>query len=305
MSSLPLKGPYWVTVRQHRKALRLAGGAVVLGLASMAWVRFWDSRAVGLDDPGHGPLRAAMDLAATTLHFLPLLVAVFVAGPLIARELESGTYKLALTQSVTPTRWLASKLLVAGVVTVVGTLVLVGAFRLGWGGVAGSFRFQWYDQGVFDASGPVLVAHVLLALGIGAVLGQLIRRTVVAMAASGVVTGAVLLALNGLRWEWLPVRTATADFTAGDGIVALIPESAAPGDSGLLTDTGARLEGWYCSEPVNPALCRSDVSVTSHFADYHPVSQYWPLQLIETGVCLALAALALFAAFRILRRRHG
>ncbi|MFD3946328.1 ABC transporter permease subunit [Streptomyces sp. NPDC058579] len=306
MSTLPLKGPYWVTVRQHRRALVLAGAAVALSLVSVAWLRYWDSRTVGTDeDHGHSLLRAAMDLAATGIHFVPLLVAAFVAGPLLARELESGTYKLALTQSVTPTRWLASKLLVAGVVTLAGTILLIGAFRLGWGNVTGTYRFQWYDQGVFESSGPVLVAYAVLAVAVGAVLGQLIRRTVVAMAAAGAVTGLVLLVMGSLRWDWLPVRTVTAPFAPGGPAMAMVPEDARPADSGLLTNTGARLEGWYCSEPYDPTLCRDDVHVASHFSDYYPASYYWPLQLIETGIALALAALALFAAFRILRTRHG
>ncbi|MGW2018697.1 ABC transporter permease [Streptomyces sp. NPDC001927] len=307
MSSLTLKGPYWVTARQHRRALVLAGAAVALSLVTMAWLRYWDSRTVGFDeDHGLWLMRGAMDLAATGFPFVPLLVAAFVAGPLLARELESGTYKLALTQSVTPSRWLASKLLIAGAVTLAGTLLLVGTFRLGWGNVTGTYRFQWYDQGVFESSGPVLVAYGLLAVAVGAVLGQLIRRTVVAMAAAGLVTGLVLLALNGLRWEWLPARTATAPFAPGGPVVAPVPQDARLADSGLLTSTGERLDGWYCAEPFDPAaMCRNDVHVTAHFSDYYPASYYWPLQLIETGLVLVLAALALFAAFRILRTRHG
>ncbi|MEQ4610956.1 hypothetical protein ABMX48_33425 [Streptomyces cavourensis] len=42
-----------------------------------------------------------------------------------------------------------------------------------------------------------------------------------------------------------------------------------------------------------------------NYVHYHPASHYWPLQLVETGILLALAALALFAAFRVLRRLHG
>ncbi|MFG2642285.1 ABC transporter permease [Streptomyces sp. NPDC048370] len=306
MTTIPLKGVHWVTARQHRRVLVLSAAAVALSLVSMAWLRYWDSRTVGTDqDHGYALLRIAVDWAANGLLFVPLLVGAFVAGPLLARELESGTYKLALTQSVTPTRWLASKLLVAGAATIACTLVLIGTFRLGWANVEGTSTFQWYDQGVFAASGPVLVAHGLLAVGVGAVLGQLVRRTVVAMAATGAVTGTVLLVVSTLRWDWLPVRTATAPFAPGGEVVAVVPDDARQADAGLLTNTGERLEGWYCAEPFDPTHCRNDVTVASQFADYYPASYYWPLQLIETGICLVLAALALFAAFRILRARHS
>ncbi|MEK8144329.1 hypothetical protein NKH18_28275 [Streptomyces sp. M10(2022)] len=45
--------------------------------------------------------------------------------------------------------------------------------------------------------------------------------------------------------------------------------------------------------------------MTGWFYDYHPASHFWPLQLVETGILLVLAALAVALAFRVLRRRHG
>ena len=48
-------------------------------------------------------------LAALVL-IVPALVGVFFGAPLVARELEAGTYRLAWTQSVTRVRWLAVKL---------------------------------------------------------------------------------------------------------------------------------------------------------------------------------------------------
>lgn len=38
---------------------------------------------------------------------------------------------------------------------------------------------------------------------------------------------------------------------------------------------------------------------------FHPESHFWPLQLVETGILLTLAAIATLAAFVFLRRRHG
>jgi ABC-type transport system involved in multi-copper enzyme maturation permease subunit len=44
---------------------------------------------------------------------LPALIGVFIGAPLFARELEQGTHVLAFTQSVSRTRWMFSKLVVA------------------------------------------------------------------------------------------------------------------------------------------------------------------------------------------------
>ena len=42
---------------------------------------------------------------------------MFWGAPLIARELEAGTHRLAWNQSVTRTRWLAIKLAIVGAAT--------------------------------------------------------------------------------------------------------------------------------------------------------------------------------------------
>ncbi|MEF2529962.1 MULTISPECIES: hypothetical protein [Streptomyces] len=43
------------------------------------------------------------------------------------------------------------------------------------------------------------------------------------------------------------------------------------------------------------------MNVTAWYTEFHPASHYWPTQLIETSLALALAALALCAAFRLVR----
>ncbi|MFJ8664175.1 ABC transporter permease subunit [Streptomyces sp. NPDC093600] len=302
MSSLALKGTYWVTARQHRSALRAVAATAGLSLVCMAGLRFWDSRTPGTNqDNGYTLLRWGMEYFAVGMVVLPLLVGAFVAGPLVAHELESGTYKLALTQSVSPRHWFASKLLVAGAVTVGGTLALMAAYALGLARVAGDWQFTWDERGTYESTGPLLVAHGLLAVAVGALVGQLVRRTLVAMSVTGVVVGAVLLALHALRWDFLPVRT----ITGPAGPTLWVPDGALETDSGLISTAGERLPGWFCAEPLDEnGVCRSDENIAARYIDYHPASHFWPTHLIETGIVLALAALALLAAFRVLRARH-
>ncbi|CAM5455177.1 ABC transporter permease [Streptomyces narbonensis] len=305
MSTLTLKGPYWVTVRQYRRTLWLVAGAVLLSLASMVALMYVDTPTPGTDrNFDYTVLRVAMDWASSAMILLPLIVGAFVAGPMVARELESGTYKLALTQSVSPSRWLGSKLLTAGAVIVPATVALIGIYRLGWGNVAGTWSFQWYEAGTYEATGPVLVAQALLALGLGALIGQLIRRTVTAMALTGLVTGLVLLLVGQLRWSLMPVQTLTAPLTEGMEIPN-VPASSWQDEYGLVTASGDRLPSdacWQRTEVWN--VCPADMNVVAQYVDYHPSSHYWPIQLIETGIVLALAAVALYAAFRVLRARH-
>ncbi|MFB7608304.1 ABC transporter permease [Streptomyces gardneri] len=305
MSTLTLKGPYWVTVRQYRRTLWLVAGGVLLSLVSMVWLRYWDGQTVGTNqDNGHAVLRVAMDWAATAMMVLPLLVGAFVAGPMVARELESGTYKLALTQSISPARWLGSKLLTAGAVIVPATLALIGVYRLGWGSVAGTWSFLWYAPDTYVSTGPVLVGQVLLALGLGALIGQLIRRTVTAMALTGLVTGLALLLVGQLRWSLMPVLTGTGPLNVGN-LFPGVSASSWQGGYGLLTASGDHLPAEACWNRTKEwDACPADLNVVGQYWEYHPSSHYWPIQLIETGIYLALAALALYAAFRVLRARH-
>ncbi|MCY0943835.1 ABC transporter permease subunit [Streptomyces antarcticus] len=310
MSTLALKGPYWVAVRQHRRVLRAVAGALTAGLVAVVVLRLWanspDAAGRYVTGPNHGYdlLRLCVQYAGAGLRFLPPLVGAFVAGPMLARELESGTWRLALTQSTTPRAWLGSKVLVAASVTVLGSAALVGVYRLGWARVSGTYWLYWHDQGPYEASGPVLVASCLLGVAVGALVGQLIRRTLAAMAVTGLVTGLVLLALGSVRWSFLAVETASMPLSGSTA--QLLPPSAYLTDAGVLTTTGERLPEYTCfAWDPEVGACKAVTNVTARYADFHPLSHYWPTQLLESGILLALTAALLCAAFRLLRARRG
>ena len=49
--------------------------------------------------------------------------------------------------------------------------------------------------------------------------------------------------------------------------------------------------------------CMRADGLTDFWTTYQPESHFWPLQLVETGLLLAVAGLATAAAFALLRRR--
>ncbi|MFF5713345.1 ABC transporter permease [Streptomyces sp. NPDC012756] len=315
MSTLALKGPYWSTVRQHRRTLRLAGVAVVVAVVVIGGLRLWDAQTPDRyvqdgywlpanENTGYGSLRLAMGYFSIGMTLLPLLVGVLVAGPMVAREFESGTYRLALTQSVHPARWLRSKLVTAGAVALATALLLTAVYAFGWSRVGGSVQLHWADRGSYETLGTVLSAYVLLALAVGALVGLLIRRTVVAMAVTAVITGTVLFVLGAVRWDFLPVTTITGPAVENASILTM-PEDGLIMGQGLIGVSGRRLPGWFCApEPTPEGSCRPDEPVAAQYLDYHPASHLLPTQLIETGIVLALASLAALVAFRVLRARH-
>jgi hypothetical protein len=123
---------------------------------------------------------------------VPAVLGIFWGAPLIARELEAGTHRLAWTQSVTRTRWLATKVGVVGVCALLVTGLL--SLMVTW-------WFSPIDRvtsnvfGSFDQRDVVPIAYAAFAFALGATSGALLRRTIPAMGTTFVVFVAVRLAV--------------------------------------------------------------------------------------------------------------
>ena len=120
---------------------------------------------------------------------VPALIGIFWGAPLIARELETGTYRLAWNQSITRTRWLATKLGIIGAATVATTGLLSLAVTT-WANridVAAGDRIM---PELFGARGIVPIGCAIFAFMLGVTFGMLIRRTIPAMVATLAIYGA-------------------------------------------------------------------------------------------------------------------
>ena len=112
---------------------------------------------------------------------LPILAGMFWTAPLVSREYEAGTHRLAWTQSVSPLRWITTKVvLIFGSIaaaTLALSLLAVWALNPLMPAFGGRFNSTWYD-----IQGLVPVACMLFALSVGLAASALIRRTIPAMA---------------------------------------------------------------------------------------------------------------------------
>ncbi|MDO0913758.1 ABC transporter permease [Streptomyces sp. DT2A-34] len=316
----PSRGPrglVWAMLRVHRWALWFWGMLVAVGAGALlfaygpgtdaAWAEY---RAMGCHLPEAGPdcdysgpaislLNLANSLGDPLLNFVPLLVAAWAGAALIGRELESGTAQLAWTQSVSPARWLAAKLAVPAVLLVAGTTMLTLLHRMAWSST-GRLRSitpwrEWYEDDIFLANGTLATAYALLGLTVGVLAGLLQRRALPALGTAVVAQAFLLTTLGTLRPHLWPVETLTNkdEYPPYTGMVL---------DEGALTSTGARVPDPIC---VDDAKCLAEHDIVGFYLDYHPSSHFWPLQLVETGIVLAVAALAVLIAFRLLNRRTG
>ncbi|NEB40194.1 hypothetical protein [Streptomyces sp. SID14515] len=318
-----LRGPSRVLLRVHRRTLWAAGAvaaAVIVGMIAVALVADQvaaDFAATGctLLSTADACMQPARDHAdrmfdldrmltyvGLALIALPAVIGAFVAGPMVAREWESNNVKLSWTQSSPPAAWLTARLAVPAVLVVCGITLLSVVLAWSRARLGRPYPTVWHDVSVFGASGTVPAAGALMSLALGTLAGLTLRRTVPAMAVSLSVSGLVTVALGTLRDSLWPAVRDT--FEQGDAY--LWPDRAAIVEWGWVTNGGDLLPAEVCtSSPLDLETCLSEYGVAHGYLEYHPASHYWPLQLVETGILLALAALAVFAAFRVLRRLHG
>jgi hypothetical protein len=139
---------------------------------------------------------------------VPALIGVFWGAPLVARELEGGTFRLAWTQSVTRQRRTTTKLAVVGLASVV-TAGLFSLMVTWWQSPSDTLGSSPYST--FDSRDIVPLAYAAFAFALGVALGCVIRRTIPAMASTlAVFIGVRVAVLQYVRPHYLsPVHLVT------------------------------------------------------------------------------------------------
>jgi hypothetical protein len=133
--------------------------------------------------------------APQLLLVLPALLGMFWGAPLVARELETGTFRLAWTQSVTRKRWLAVRL-GAGALTGMAVAGLLSLVLTWWFSPIDRVQLNPLDPSMFGVRGIAPVGYAAFAFMLGVTAGTLLRRTVPAMAVTLVGFAAARLAVT-------------------------------------------------------------------------------------------------------------
>jgi hypothetical protein len=328
---LPWRRMAWVTWRQHRIAL--AGVAVLLGAPALyLWLtglqvhRDWTA-AVACHPASSGACGALAgyfihdwhpaQILTIVLQAAPALIGAFVGAPVLAREMETGTFRYAWTQGFGRWRWTLAKLVPLAVVVTAAA----GAF---------SVLLSWYyqpflsgnpgfggdpvplDAAVFDLRGVAFAAWTLAAFAIGALAGMLIRRVVPAIAATlAVYAGLAVAAGVYLREHYMtPLLVKNADAPGSAWVLSQwwtkggkpVSQDAL---SQVLQQGAPQLAGGKGGIPqddptVNQYLAQHGYTL---WTSYQPGSRFWPFQWIEGGWLLALSVLLIAATVWLVRRR--
>jgi len=228
------------------------------------------------------------------------LMGVLLAAPLVL-ELDQGTYRLAWTQSLTPRRWLTTRigLLVIGSIACGAVLIALGTWwRHPLDALAGRVS---PDQ--FDLEGVLPIAYTLLAAAAVLAVGTVTRRTGLAVAGGfGVYLVARLLSPTIRQQLIAPVHSLTPAPHAPVGIFKAWVIS-----QGFTDAHGHSIPGGVPNSCFNGQNSLSDSCLVNHHVFqnivYEPASRFWTLQGAEAGIFIALSlALLALAAWWINRR---
>jgi uncharacterized membrane protein YsdA (DUF1294 family) len=315
----------WLTWRQHRA--QAYWGLAFLAVGSIALVLYGlDIRSAyhtdginacvisntrGCDQAIADFKQQFQTVSEDLLPYLSLLVGLVgavVGGPLIAREDEQGTWRLAWTQAVPRTRWLLVKV----------ALTLTGLVLFS---VCMSLVITWFrtpldhvssrmNSPAFDFEGLSLVGYTVCAFGVGVLAGLVTRRAVTAIVASYVVFLAIRIPLEfAVRRDYQ--RPLTRVVPLDRNASPLLKLTDWDLGEGWMDAAGHRLSRAQMNTLANAAGgVRDRDSLTflqahhiSSWVQYQPVSRFWTFQAIEFGIFAGVGLLALaVAGWRLYRR---
>jgi len=343
----------WLTWRQFRAQAIVAAAALAVVAAALAvtgphLAHLFDSNGLascqargtcGNDVTAFmDQFKAAGDavlfwLTAGLVFLAPALIGIFWGAPLIAREIEAGTFRLAWNQSITRLRWLAVKLGLVGLASMAVAALLT--LMVTWwaspidraialpAGRNGAPGFNQFAPALFVAHGIVPIGYAAFALALGITAGLVLRRTVPAMAVTLLLFAAVQIAVPlWVRPHLLPPRHAVTvlnpasidGWTAGaNGYMNVTAATDLPG-AWLLSNQVLTPAGHTFTGPA-PAACVSNSAPVSACSAalgrlglrqqvaYQPASRFWAFQWLETGIYLALAGALGGCCALLIRRR--
>ncbi|MDX6214948.1 MAG: hypothetical protein QOG99_532 [Frankiales bacterium] len=327
----PIHGLTWVTWRQHRIALAgvfmALGGLGLLmlinGLAMHhAYTRLGLDTCGTLDGPSCQTQLSAFQqdyqlLADQLPHFLlilPGLIGVFIGAPLVARELESGTFRFAWTQGRSRVQWIVTKLVILAVLLAAMTAAFSVLFSW-WYRPFDAINGRMSANGAYEISGLVFSARTLFGFTLGALLGLLIRRSVPAMAA----TAAAWFAVAVPSMIYLRPLIQTPITTIGHPGKGAIASSHVPFNANVLHSWIQDPSGRHVSndDVFQQAIVGNGGRIPtpdqfeawtaqhhySQWVSYQPNSWFWHFQTLEASGYAILALLLAAGTVLILRRR--
>ena len=264
------------------------------------------------------------------LRLFPLVIGALIGAPLVAREMESGTYRFAWTQGVGRIRPLLVTLaMLALIVTPVAVVLgfLLGGWYIHPYAVINVAVGSHWQSGLFTTTWWMTPVWTLFALALGTLVGALVKRTVAAIATIVVIIGGVLVAVGQFLPRILDIgavassRLMLSYFPLGT-INTVASNGVGPSGSllvrGWFVGPGGRVLGSHAAKRVRVHLIGLYQSkggandpgaatrwLTLHhykyWFTYQPADHFWILQAAVGLILLAVAAICVLGTVRIIR----
>jgi hypothetical protein len=334
LQPVPWRRMAWVTWRQHRAAL--AGlVAALAAIGTYTWMVGLQLHHAYAAELACHPAGSDACIQLTSgfnspgglltngwiLQLVPALIGAFVGAPVLAHEMETGTYRYAWTQGFGRWRWTLAKL--AGLA--VAVTAAAGAI---------SVLFSWYYQpyfgadnqarnlselpslapSVFDLRGVAFGAWTMAAFAVGCLAGMLIRKVVPAIVATLVVYAGLAIATGAwLREHYLaPILTRSLNVPSSVWIVS--QDWATKGGQTVspsvlyqvLRGAPAQVAGKDGGGPNLHSLVAWQYLVQHGYTqvtNYQPATRFWAFQWMEAGWLLGLSVLLIAVTVWLVRRR--
>ncbi len=302
----------WLAWRQARAQALFAVGAVAAVAVVLVATR---DHIASTPEENLSTVYSSLQLLGTVLIGVPAAIGAFWGAPLLARELELGTHRLAWTQGVTRGRWLGTKLVVLAAATVVVTAVFAALFT--WWSLPLDAHGNRIGTANFGQRGIAPVAYALFALALGALVGAIVRRTLPAMAVTLV---GFFVARFTFQWVVRPRLVDTVTLTRPLTLFGPPDEHASTTGAWVMSSStvdgsGHVLPGGAADRVLTEAC---NLTRTSSEASYmqcadqlglhevvkaHPGSQFWTLQVWESVIFCCLGVALAFACYWWVRHR--
>jgi len=291
----------WLAWRLHGSKIRFAAVVAALALALVVSSRIVLASGASRDLK----VWAALPLFQVLLLVIagPALLGMFLGAPLVATEVESGLHRLAWAQSVSRRRWLLvhiGHVLGSAVVlmAIVGAAMYWGLQPTDLGSAVSSQASVPLQPTFFDGVAIAPAAYGAFAVALGAALGALTRRTLLAMLLVLLLFTAVRVGIAaGARPNFERPLRAVAPMSA----VRITGKGSEFSPSGQSVPAGAYIvdrkvldsSGREVQIGVDEVNCGQAAKCGSYrvATDYQPADRFWTFQLVEAGIYVALTAI--------------
>jgi|SRR5581483_1377095 len=258
---------------------------------------------------GDGALFDGMALLPVAV---PFLLGLFWGVPLIAKEYEEGTNKLAWTQSVSRRRWLT-----VNIIWMLTAAAIFGAATSAlctwWGRTPNALHLSRFTPVVFDGENLMPIVYSVFAVALGALFGAWFKKVMLALAVTLGVLAFIQIGMSmGVRPHYQPLaiqRTSIENSRDPSGQVWILHDDTVNAHDQPVNLAEPTPECGAADRNSESKTNSVVACLTAHGyqwkTQYQPENRYWKFQMIEAGIYVVATAAVVGAMSLLVLKRDA